>query len=165
MGPTRKRPAWRSRIAEKTLGPSIRGSDSHSTFPPGATSAQTSQSDSRPYSAIGGNGLPPSGIARSGVSRSRPFPVGSSSSTRRLYPKRSARSATRGRAGDGARTGSGVQHDLDRAVLLALEHLVAAGGVVERHVVGGEALRPERVAVEQQRHDVVDPAPDVGLAH
>ena len=79
-GPTRKRPAWRSRIAENTLGPSIRGSDSHSTLPAGATSAHTSQSESRAYSAIGGKGLPPSGMSPSGPSR-----LGTSSSTvRRL---------------------------------------------------------------------------------
>ena len=45
-GPARNRPACRSRIAAKTLGPSTFGSDSHSTFPLGATSAQTSQSES-----------------------------------------------------------------------------------------------------------------------
>jgi hypothetical protein len=31
--------------------------------------------------------------------------------------------------------------------------------------VGGEAVDAERIAVHQQRHDVVDPAADVRLAH
>src|ERR1700761_1574059 len=59
-GPSLNEPASRSRIAPNTLGESIRGRHSHSIAPPGATSAVVSQSDRKPYSAIGGNGLPPS---------------------------------------------------------------------------------------------------------
>src|SRR4051794_27865125 len=47
-------------MAPKMLGLSIRGRHSHSTLPLGATSAVVSQSERNPYSAIGGNGLPPS---------------------------------------------------------------------------------------------------------
>src|SRR3954462_3095779 len=52
-------PASRSRIAPKTLGESNRGRQSHSTAPLGATSADVSQSERNPYSAIGANGLAP----------------------------------------------------------------------------------------------------------
>jgi hypothetical protein len=52
-------PASRSRIAPNTLGESKRGRQSHSTLPPGATRAQVAQSERKPYSAIGGNGLAP----------------------------------------------------------------------------------------------------------
>src|SRR5918999_830019 len=55
-GPKRKPPASRSRIEPKTLGESMRGRHSHSTLPLGATSAVVSQSERKPYSAIGGNG-------------------------------------------------------------------------------------------------------------
>ena len=57
-GPSRNHPAPRSRIAANTLGLSIRGRHIHSTVPLAAISADTSQSDKNPYSAIGGNGLP-----------------------------------------------------------------------------------------------------------
>src|SRR3954447_13468266 len=60
---------------------------------------------------------------------------------------------------------SGLQHDLDGAVLLLLEGLVGVGGVVERQVVGGEALHAQRVIVGEQRHDLRHPALDVRLAH
>src|SRR4051794_41957982 len=63
-GPSRKPPASRSRIAPNTLGESKRGMHSHSTLPFGPTSAQVSQSDRNPYSAIGGN--PPAGRAPAG---------------------------------------------------------------------------------------------------
>ncbi len=53
-GPNRKKPASRSSRAPKTLGESTRGKHSHSTLPPGATSAWFSQSDRKPYSPIGG---------------------------------------------------------------------------------------------------------------
>src|SRR5262249_49761832 len=56
-GPSRNIPASRSRTAPKTLGESNRGRHSHSTDPFGATSAQVSQSERHPYSAIGGNAL------------------------------------------------------------------------------------------------------------
>src|SRR4051794_13697575 len=55
-GPNRKPPASRSRIAPKTLGESTRGRHNHSTHPLGATRANDSQSDRKPYSPIGGNG-------------------------------------------------------------------------------------------------------------
>src|SRR3954470_3360771 len=58
-GPNRKPPASRSRIAPKTLGESRRGRPSHSTFPDGAMSAGTPQSDRNAYSRIGGNGERP----------------------------------------------------------------------------------------------------------
>ena len=57
-GPSRNDPAARSRLAAKTLGLSIRGRHIHSAAPSAAISADTSQSDKNPYSAIGGNGLP-----------------------------------------------------------------------------------------------------------
>src|SRR5205085_4610377 len=52
----RKPPAPRSSMAPNTLGESIHGKHIHSTLPLLATSAATSQSDRKPYSAIGGNG-------------------------------------------------------------------------------------------------------------
>src|ERR1700730_17743134 len=57
VGPSRKLPAARSRIAPKTLRPSGRGRQSHSILPAGETRAFTSQSERNAYSAIGGNGL------------------------------------------------------------------------------------------------------------
>jgi hypothetical protein len=45
VGPKRKRPAERSRSAQKTLGESGRGRQSHSTEPSGAMSVLTSQSE------------------------------------------------------------------------------------------------------------------------
>jgi hypothetical protein len=45
-------------MAAKMLGLSIRGRHIHSTLPLAATSADASQSERNPYSAIGGNGLP-----------------------------------------------------------------------------------------------------------
>ena len=45
-------------MAPKTLGESTRGRHSHSTLPHGATSAVVSQSDRKPYSAMGGKGEP-----------------------------------------------------------------------------------------------------------
>jgi hypothetical protein len=47
-GPRRKPPASLSRIDAKTLGESIRGRQSHSTFPLDATSAVVSQSERNP---------------------------------------------------------------------------------------------------------------------
>ena len=47
-GATRNEPASRSRIAPKTLGPSMRGRHNHSTAPLGAMSAVTSQSEMNP---------------------------------------------------------------------------------------------------------------------
>src|SRR5436309_2783543 len=54
-------PASRSRIAPKTLGESKRGKQSHSTLPPGATSAQVCQTDSGTIRAI--DFMPPRGEA------------------------------------------------------------------------------------------------------
>ncbi len=59
-GPSLNEPASRSSSAPNTLGESIRGRQSHSIAPLGATSAVVSQSERKPYSAIGGNGEPPS---------------------------------------------------------------------------------------------------------
>src|SRR5919197_670930 len=50
-------------MAPKIDGPSKRGRHIHSTLPLGATRAHTSQSERKAYSAIGGNGLPPSGTS------------------------------------------------------------------------------------------------------
>ena len=44
-------------MAAKTLGPSGRGRHIHSTLPLGETSALTSQSERKAYSAMGGKGL------------------------------------------------------------------------------------------------------------
>src|ERR671921_277575 len=55
-GPKRKPPASRSRIDPNTLGESMRGRQSHSTFPLGAINAVVSQSDRNPYSPMGGKG-------------------------------------------------------------------------------------------------------------
>src|SRR5216683_8239022 len=55
-GESRNPPAERSSIAPKTLGESILGRQSHSTFPLGATRAVVSQSERNPYSPMGGNG-------------------------------------------------------------------------------------------------------------
>src|SRR6185437_1113281 len=61
---------------------------------------------------------------------------------------------------------SGPKHDLLAAVLLLLEDLVPVRSLVQRQVVGSQALGAQRVGiVEQQRHDVVDPALDVALPH
>src|SRR3546814_10132541 len=62
-------------------------------------------------------------------------------------------------------SGGGAEDDLDGSVLLLLEGLVGGRALGERDAVGGEAVDAERVALGQQRHDVVDPALDVGLAH
>ena len=51
-----------------------------------------------------------------------------------------------------------LEDDLDRAVLLLLEHLVGLRRLGQRHVVGGEAVDTERILVGEQRQDVVDPA-------
>src|SRR4051794_15175315 len=58
-GASRKVPASRSKTEPNTLGESKRGRHSHSMFEFGATRAHVSQSDRKPYSAIGGDGLAP----------------------------------------------------------------------------------------------------------
>src|SRR3546814_4729216 len=75
-----------------------------------------------------------------------------------MSPLRSSR-------GPCASGGVGAEDDLDGSVLLLLEGLVGSRALGERDAVGGEAVDAERVALGQQRHDVVDPALDVGLAH
>src|ERR687893_956256 len=61
---------------------------------------------------------------------------------------------------------SGLEQDLHRVVLLLLEDLVAVRPLVERQLVGVEALDAQGVAVaREERHYVVHPALDVGLAH
>jgi hypothetical protein len=57
LGPNRKLPAARSRMAAKTLGASGLGRHIHSTRPLGAMSALTSQSERKANSAIGGKAL------------------------------------------------------------------------------------------------------------
>src|SRR5215831_19915809 len=57
VGPNRKLPAPRSRIAANTLGLSGRGRHIHSTRPLGATRQFASQSERNAYSAMGGNEL------------------------------------------------------------------------------------------------------------
>ena len=73
-GPSRNPPAERSRIEPNTLGESIRGRHSHSTFPLGAISAVVSQSDRKPYSPMGGNGESSAAASTGpGVAMSRPY--------------------------------------------------------------------------------------------
>jgi hypothetical protein len=55
-------------MAPKTLGESMRGMQSHSTLPLGATSAVVSQSERKPNSAIGGNGDMPNAWLAAGPS-------------------------------------------------------------------------------------------------
>jgi hypothetical protein len=64
-----------------------------------------------------------------------------------------------------SRRPSRLENDLDGAVLLLLEDLVAVRRLLERHRVGGEGVDAQRVVVGQQRHDVLDPLLDVGLPH
>ena len=51
------------------------------------------------------------------------------------------------RARPDARRELGLEDDLDRAVLLLLEHLVRVRRLLQRHVVGGEVVDAERVVV------------------
>src|SRR3546814_4940253 len=67
-----------------------------------------------------------------------------------MSPLRSSR-------GPCASGGVGAEDDLDGSVLLLLEGLVGSRALGERDAVGGEAVDAERVALGQQRHDVVDP--------
>src|SRR5215203_3122369 len=59
----------------------------------------------------------------------------------------------------------GLQDALDGAVLLFLEDLIAQRRVFEWHLVGLEILDAKRIVVAQERHDVLDPLPYVGLSH
>src|SRR5215217_762142 len=58
-----------------------------------------------------------------------------------------------------------LQDALDGAVLLFLEDLVAQWRVFEWHLVGLEILYAKWIVVVQERHDVLDPLPHVGLSH
>src|SRR6185312_11177386 len=60
---------------------------------------------------------------------------------------------------------SRFQHHLHRAVLLLLEDLVGMRSLVERQHVAGERVDAQRIAVDEQRHDVVHPLLDVRLPH
>src|SRR3954469_1029669 len=60
---------------------------------------------------------------------------------------------------------SGLEQDLYRVVLLLLEDLVAVRPLLERQPVRREALHPQRIAVHQQRHNIVYPTLDVRLSH
>ena len=55
-GPSRKLPAWRSRMLPNMLGASNCGAHSQSIAPSGAIRAPVWQSERNAYSAIGGNG-------------------------------------------------------------------------------------------------------------
>ena len=77
--PSRNVPASRSSSAPNTLGESKRGRQSHSMFELGATSAQVSQSDRKPYSAIGGNVLAPAPVVGRPLAHRRAAAAGSSS--------------------------------------------------------------------------------------
>jgi hypothetical protein len=64
------------------------------------------------------------------------------------------------------RRGIGLEDDLYAAVGLVPEHLVHVRSLVQREVMGGERPHAERVAaVGHHRHEVIDPALDVGLAY
>ena len=58
---------------------------------------------------------------------------------------------------------SRVEDDLDHSLLFLLEMLVCLRRGGEWKMVCGEAIDPERIAVGQQRQDLVDPGLDVGL--
>ena len=60
---------------------------------------------------------------------------------------------------------SWYEHDLDGAVALRLEHRVRRRCLGQRDVMRRERVDAERVVVDEQGQDVVDPAPHVGLAH
>src|SRR5688500_4538672 len=69
------------------------------------------------------------------------------------------------RSGPARCAASGPEQHLDRAVLLLAEVRVGLRGLLERHVVGGEVVDTQRVALGEDRQDVGHPAPHVGLAH
>jgi hypothetical protein len=47
----------------------------------------------------------------------------------------------------------------------SLEHDESSGCRVDREMVGGECVDTKWIRVVEQRQDVVDPPPHVGLAH
>ena len=59
---------------------------------------------------------------------------------------------------------SGLQHDLDAAVLLVAEHLVAVGRVVERQPVRDDERRVDLALLDPLQQRLHVPV-DVGLAH
>src|SRR5438270_4085341 len=72
-------------IAPKTLGESMRGKHIHSTLPLLATSAVTSQSERKAYSAMGGNGEMPGLCSNpASISSGRAVMLGSHGSARPL---------------------------------------------------------------------------------
>ena len=87
-------------------------------------------------------------------------------SARRIAPRgRSPGTSGRRSAASGS-SALRLDDDLRRAVFLLLEHLVGGGRLVDRDLVRGEVGGAERVGVVgHQRHDLVDPALDVRLAH
>src|SRR3712207_4595235 len=64
--------------------------------------------------------------------------------------------------GPPTRLRSGLEQDLDRAVLLLAEVRVRLRRLLERHVVGGEVVDAQRIALGEDRQDVGHPAPHVG---
>lgn len=59
-----------------------------------------------------------------------------------------------------------LQEDLDAAVLFALEDLVGVRALLKWQLVRDQVLGAQRVVVAcHQRHEVIDPAFDVRLAH
>jgi len=58
-----------------------------------------------------------------------------------------------------------LEHDLDRAVGLAVEHGVRRRSLGERQPRSGKFVDAERVIFGQERHDVGNPALYVGLPH
>src|SRR5689334_9164144 len=63
------------------------------------------------------------------------------------------------------RSRSRLEYDLHRTVLLLLEDVIGVRSLIQGQNVGGEVVDAERIVVVEQRHDVVDPALDVGLPH
>src|SRR3954453_5316776 len=89
-----------------------------------------------------------------------------SSSTAPTSPSPLRPPPSRTRSAFGTRRTLRVQYDLEGAVLLLLEDLVAVRGLAQRQMVRGVVLDAERVVVAgHQREDVVEPVAHVGLAH
>src|SRR5215217_2347620 len=61
---------------------------------------------------------------------------------------------------------SRLEQDLDASVLLVAELLVCGRSIVDRHAVRRQEVDAERIALAlEQRQDLRDPPPDVGLPH
>src|SRR4051794_15649837 len=100
------------------------------------------------------------------ATRGKVYPARCSSSTAPTSPSPLTPPPSRTRSAFGICRTLRVQHDLEGAVLLLLEDLVAARGLAQREVVRGVGLDAERVAVAaDERQDVVEPVAHVGLAH